>query len=83
MKLSADLLKKLSRKYEPSAMVHDRFRGNDLAFKTDEAGNPVQLFIGKLKEDGTIKGDRYARTLKHGKNGKAFKDHWDRKGKTN
>lgn len=83
MKLSADLLKRLGKKYEPSVMVYDRFRGNDLAFKTDEDGNAIQLFIGKLKEDGTIKGERYARTLKHDKNGKPFKDHWDRKGKTN
>ena len=82
MKLSADLLKKLGKKYEPSVLVHDRFRGNDLAFKTDGAGNPIQLFIGRLKEDGTIKGERYARTLKLDKNGKPFKDHWDRKGKT-
>ena len=83
MKLSDDLLKKLGRKHEPSTMIHTKFRGNDIAFKTDEEGNAVQLFIGKLKEDGTIKGDRYARILKHDKDGKLFKDHWDRKGKTN
>lgn len=82
MKLSAGLLKKLSKKYEPSVLVYDRFRGQDLAFKTDEAGNAIQLFIGTLKENGNIKGERYARTLKLDKDGKPFKDHWDRKGKT-
>ena len=82
MKLSEALLKKLAKKYEPSAMVQARFRGNDLLFKTDESGNAMQLFIGKMKDDGTIKGERFARTLLHDKDGKAFKDHWDRKGTT-
>lgn len=82
MKLSDDLIKRLSKKYEPSALVRQRFRGNDIAFKTDTEGNAVQLFVGKAGEDGTIKGDRYARTLKRDKDGRIIKDHWERKGKT-
>lgn len=81
MPLHYDLLKKLSLKYEPSAMVAMRFKGNDLSFKTDEEGNPVLLFIGKRLEAGTVKGERYARTLKRDREGKVFKDHWERKGK--
>ena len=81
MKLSEDLIKKLSKKYEPSTMVYMKFRGNDIAFKTDEEGNAIQMFFGKAKEDGTIKGERYARTLKRNKEGQIFKDHWEMKGK--
>lgn len=81
MKLSDDLIKKLSKKYEPAALMHDAFRGNDIAFKTDGDGNPVQLFIGKRAADGTIKGERFARTLKHDKDGRVIKDHWEKKGK--
>ena len=81
MPLSDDLVKKLQRQYEPSTMVQMKFRGNDMAFKTDEAGNPVQLFLGRMGEDGNIKGDRYARTLKYDREGKLIKDHWERKGK--
>ena len=81
MPLSEDLVKKLSKKYEPSSMVEMRFRGNDVAFKTDEEGNPVLLFMGRAGEDGTIRGDRYARTLKRDREGRVIKDHWERKGR--
>jgi hypothetical protein len=81
MKLNEDLQKRLSRKYEPSAMVTMEFRGKDVAFKTDETGNPVLLFIGKQDVNGSIKGDRYARVLKYDREGKVIKDHWELKGK--
>jgi hypothetical protein len=81
MKLGDELLKKLNKKYEPSAMVNISFRRYDLAVKTDEEGNPIVLFIGKEKENGNIKGDRYARRLLKDKEGKIIKDHWDYKGK--
>lgn len=80
MKLSEDLIKKLSKKHEPSMMAHDTFRGNDIAFRTDADGNAIQLFVGKRAEDGTIKGERFARTLKRDKTGNLIKDHWERKG---
>jgi hypothetical protein len=81
MKLSEDLQKKLSKTFEPSSMVEMKFKGNDLSIKTDEEGNAVLLFIGKKNEQGTVKGERYARTLKKDREGKIFKDHWEMKGK--
>lgn len=80
MKLSEALIKKLAKKFEPSTMIEDHFRGNDIAFKTDEEGNAILLFVGRRNENGIIKGDRYARTLKKDKEGKILKDHWERKG---
>lgn len=71
----------MSKTYEPSTLVHGEYKGNDLAFKTDREGNPVLLFIGREDETGTIKGERYARTLKYDAAGKVIKDHWERKGK--
>jgi hypothetical protein len=81
MPLHQDLQKKLTLRYEPSAMIDMRFKGNDVSFKTDEEGNPVLLFIGKRTEKGSVKGERYARTLKRDREGKIFKDHWELKGK--
>jgi len=81
MKLSEELQKKLQKKYEPSAMIEMKFKGNDLAFKTDEQGNAILLFIGKQQPDGSIKGERYARTLKYDREGLVIKDHWELKGK--
>ena len=81
MKLSEDLQKKLSKVYEPSTMVEMKYKGYDLSFKTDEEGNAILLFIGKKTAQGTIKVERYARTLKKDREGKVFKDHWELKGK--
>ena len=81
MSLGADLQTKLSKKYEPSSMVHLTFHGKDLAVQTDREGNPVILFIGKFTPEGRIKGQRYARTLKSDSQGRVIKDHWDLKGK--
>ena len=81
MKLREELIKKLAKTYEPSTLIHDTFRGNDIAFKTDADGNAIQLFVGKRGEDGTIKGERYVRTLKNDPTGKRIKDHWEAKGK--
>lgn len=81
MKLSEGLLAKLGKTYEPSAMIQQQYNGKDLAFKTDADGRPILLFVGRRDEDGSIKGDRYARTLKTDREGKIIKDHWERKGK--
>ena len=83
MKIGEQLLKKLNKKYEPSTMVSLKFKEYDIALKTDEGGNPILMFIGKVKEDGTIKGERYARRLLKDANGTIIKDHWDLKGKAN
>ena len=81
MALSEDLQKKLGKKYEPSAMLEMKYKGYDISFKTDEEGNAILLFIGKKTEQGSIRGERYARTLKKDREGKTFKDHWELKGK--
>jgi hypothetical protein len=81
MGLSEDLQKKLRKKFEPSSMISMRYKGNDLAIKTDVDGNAVLLFIGERKDENTIKGERYSRRLKLDEDGKVIKDHWERKGK--
>ncbi|HVG14789.1 MAG TPA: hypothetical protein VM935_07510 [Chitinophagaceae bacterium] len=81
MKLGDEILKKLNKKFEPSTMVSLPFRKYDMAFKTNEDGDPILVFLGKLREDGTIKGDRFARRLLKDKDGNLVKDHWDYKGK--
>jgi hypothetical protein len=79
--ISEDLQKKLANVFEPSSMLEMKYKGYDLAFKTDDEGNAIQLFFGKKTEKGTIKGERYARTLKRDREGEIFKDHWELKGK--
>jgi hypothetical protein len=81
MKMGDALLKKLNKKYEPDTMVSIKFKGYDLAMKTDDEGNPILLFIGKAGADGMIKGDRYSRRLLKDANGGIIKDHWDYKGR--
>ena len=82
MGLSADLLLRLTRKYEPSSLIRSTFRGKELAIQTDHEGNAMTLFIGRADASGRIKGQRYARTLKADAEGRVIKDHWDLKGKT-
>jgi hypothetical protein len=82
MPLSEHLIKKISSKYEPATMVYLTFRGNDIALKTDSEGNPIQLFIGEMQEDGHIRGERYIRNIIKDKDGIIIKDHWDKKGKS-
>ncbi len=81
MKMNEALIKILSKVYEPSAMINRRYKEKDIAFKTDENGNPVLLFIGKRTDDGTVIGERFARRLVYGKGGTVIKDHWELKGK--
>jgi hypothetical protein len=81
MKIGAQLHKILSKIYPPAEIINQRFSRYDLAFKTDEQGRPVLLFIGKADSDGKIKGDRFVRQLQIDKEGHVIKDHWDNKGK--
>jgi hypothetical protein len=81
MKLSDDLLKKISGKFEPSTTVSLRYRSYDIVLRTDKEGNAMQMFMGVMNEEGKIRGDRYARVLKKDGNGIVIKDHWERKGK--
>jgi len=81
MVLGEEILKILNKVYEPSIMVETQFKRYDLSFRTDEAGRPILLFIGTRDEKGKIKGERFARRLATGSEGKVIKDHWDNKGK--
>jgi hypothetical protein len=81
MKLSDSLLLKLRGKYSPSTMVDIKFKGKDVSMKTDNGGNPVVVFIGKMLPNGKIKGERFTRTLVTDTKGVVIKDHWDLKGK--
>jgi hypothetical protein len=79
--LKEPILKLLAKQYEPDSMIESKFMRYDLAFKTDEAGRPILLFMGVRDEQGNIKGERYARRLKFDAEGKTIKDHWEHKGK--
>lgn len=81
MKLGPEILKILGKKHEPDSMVYSKFSRYDLAFKTDEDGNAVLLFLGEMNDKGQIIGWRYARTLIKDPDGKVIKDHWELKGK--
>ena len=81
MALASSILKKINAKFSPSDTVRLRFRSYDIVLITDQDGNAIQMFMGKANEDGIIKGDRYARTLKYDREGILIKDHWERKGK--
>lgn len=81
MKIGDKLLKVLNKKYEPDKMICRKFERYDIRFKTDQDGNPILLFIGKLMDTGLIKGSRFSRVLIRDTSGNLIKDHWDAKGK--
>jgi hypothetical protein len=81
MKVGPELLNVLNKAYAPDRFIHEQFGRYDLAFKTDDAGRPVILFLGKADADGNIKGEHFARRLQTDKDGRIVKDHWDNKGK--
>ncbi|MDB5012683.1 MAG: hypothetical protein JWQ25_885 [Daejeonella sp.] len=81
MELGAPIMKILNKNYEPDTFIEHTFKRYDLGFKTDEEGRPILLFIGKKDEAGKIKGERFARRLKHDLQGTVIKDHWEHKGK--
>jgi len=80
--LKEPILKILNKTYEPATLIETSFKRYDLAFKTDDQGRPILLFLGnKDPETGRIKGERYARVLRIDQNGQIIKDHWDNKGR--
>lgn len=81
MKLGKDILKLLNQKYTADTMIARQIGRYDMAFKTDELGRPVLLFLGKANEQGQIKGERFARRLVTDHTGRVIKDHWDNKGR--
>lgn len=83
MELKEPVLKVLNKVYEPNSLIEKPFKRSHMAFKTDEMGRPVLLFLGERVADGKIKGERFTRRLKIDKDGKVIKDHWEHKGKAN
>ncbi|RYF86156.1 MAG: hypothetical protein EOO03_12230 [Chitinophagaceae bacterium] len=81
-KIGDKLLQKLSKRYQPNTTINEVFKGNDISFVTDGNGDPKCFFIGKRMPNGTIKGDRFSRTLLFDENGTVNKNHWDYKGRT-
>ena len=81
MELGEPILKLLNKTYEPLSIIETCFKRYDLAFKTDEQGRPILLFMGKKDEQGNVKGERFARRLKTDDDGVLIKDHWEHKGK--
>ncbi|RFM30793.1 hypothetical protein DXN04_32290 [Chitinophaga silvisoli] len=75
------LLKLLDKSYAPSQLVETTYQKFDLAFKTDEEGLPILLFLGTKDKEGKIRGERYARRIVRNEEGKIVKSHWDHKGK--
>ncbi|KUG05861.1 hypothetical protein [Solirubrum puertoriconensis] len=82
MPLHPQLAEKLSKTYEPSSTIDDRFRGLDITFVTNDLGEPVTLFVGQRRPDGAIVGERYVRTIKRVPGSQQVQaSHWDLKGK--
>ncbi|CCH01505.1 hypothetical protein FAES_3498 [Fibrella aestuarina BUZ 2] len=80
-KIGPQLLKQLTKRYEPNHLVRFKFGRYDVATKTDEEGYPRLLYLGTANEEGTIKGDHFSRRLVKDEHGAVVKDHWDYKGK--
>ncbi len=80
MKIGARLQRLLDKVYPPDTKLEFQLDRTDVVFKTDGEGRPVLLFVGRKDENGNVKGERFARTLKTLPNG-MFKDHWENKGK--
>jgi len=80
MSLKEPILKLLNKQYTNSSLIECSFKNYDLAFKTDQNGNPILLFLGRKTTRGHIKGERYARRMVYDKEGRLIKDHWERKG---
>jgi hypothetical protein len=82
MAMNAKLEEKLNKTYAPSSRIDDIFKGNAITFITNEAGEPVTLFIGKRNPDGSINGERYVRRIQREEGSNVIKkSHWDNKGK--
>ncbi|MFD0792170.1 hypothetical protein ACFQZX_01000 [Mucilaginibacter litoreus] len=81
MTIGDEMMKVLNKTYAPMSFIETTFKRYDIAFKTDDAGRPILLFIGKANETGRIKGERFARRLVLDDSGNIVKDHWDNKGK--
>lgn len=82
MPLQPALEEKLAKPYNPSSNIDDVFRGKDITFITNKAGEAVTLFIGKRNPDGSIAGERFVRKIQYAPDKVTIlKSHWENKGK--
>jgi hypothetical protein len=82
MPINSKLAHRLEKIYQPQTRIDDTFHGKDITFITNELGEPVTLFIGKRKDDGSIVGERYIRKIiRKPDSNDILKSHWDLKGK--
>lgn len=79
--MKGPILKILNRQYESLSFIECILKRYDLAFKTDEKGNPFLLFLGKKVPKGFIKCERYVRALAYDAQGNVKKGRWKRKRK--
>ncbi|ARS35061.1 hypothetical protein CA264_06170 [Pontibacter actiniarum] len=82
MPLSPKLQQILDKTYEPAQRFDKQYSGKDITYMTNEYGEPVTLFIGRRRDDGSIAGERYVRRIvrKPGSHD-ILKSHWENKGK--
>ncbi len=82
MAISAKLEKKLAKPYAPSSRIDEVYLGNDITIISNDRGEAIHLFIGKRNEDGSIRGEHYARRIQREPGSdRIIKSHWDNKGK--
>ena len=82
MPIGSTLEKKLDKVYAPFSRIDEVFHGKDITIITNERGEAVHLYIGKRNEDGSIRGEHYARRLqREAGSERILKSHWDNKGK--
>ncbi len=82
MALSKKIEAYLEKSFTPDSRIDHKMLGIDLTYITNEQGEPVTLFIGRRKPDGSIVGERYVRTIVRKPNSQEIqKSYWDLKGK--
>lgn len=82
MALNPKLQQVLAKIYAPQERFDLKLLGKDITYITNELGEPITLFIGNRREDGSITGERYVRRIvrKPGSR-EILKSHWENKGK--
>lgn len=82
MPLNSKLMKVLDKTYEPQERYDQKLLGKDITFIANEHGEPVTLFIGQRREDGSINGERYVRRIVRKPGSlEILKSNWENKGK--
>ena len=82
MAINPKLLKVLDKTYAPQERYDQKLLGKDVTYITNEHGEPITLFIGNRREDGSIAGERYVRRIVRKLDSLEIqKSHWENKGK--